>query len=632
MKCTSIVNVVSIFALSLIGMTPTCFAAQDSNATNSAQPTEQTVVHSLGDSKPQPWTSLNIQRSTRDFQFAIVSDNAGTPRFGVWREAMEKLNLLQPAFVMSVGDLIEGYVDDREQLNKQWDRFFSDLAPLQLPFFFVSGNHDVGRPMWYDLYRQRIGPTYYYFIYQDVLFLILDTNDGKDHSTGMSDEQLTWIEQALQKHPASSVRWTMVFQHKPLWNENNPQWNRIRKMLADREKVTVMAGHIHEYMATQIDGIEYVALATTGGGSPLRGRDSGELDHITWVSMKDEGPIVANLELDGILPIDFRSNDSAKRYDEIGKGKFLQLKPIRSEQAELQQATTTAVIKNPDSEPLRVKVLFEPPAGVIVRPASIATTIAAKSQVSVDLAIEAEKPTPIGKLSPIALHWQAAQDRPTKPSLRWSGLNRIFFDGPFQIPRTSAKVIDGQIDDWSELRFHVEMPGEIHTNLLAWRGTDDAKYRWAVAADDQRLYVAIEVFDDQIDHGRDMVWQDFAGVFVNPVVRADAKPEEIKKEAFAVMAGLSMSADDLRRYQFGNPPADVQTNVRQVANRLFYEFSIPTDRFDAQQDGKWTKLQLNVIVNDHDPDDEREGICVMYWRPRWDGMFHYPTSGIFQRQ
>lgn len=110
-----------------------------------------------------------------------------------------------------------------------------------------------------------------------------------------------------------------------------------------------------------------------------------------------------------------------------------------------------------------MKVLFEPPAVVIVRPASIATTIAPKSQLSVDLAIEAEKPTPVGKLSPIALHWQAAQDRPTKPSLRWSGSNWIFIDGPFQVPRTSAKVIDGQIDDWSELLFHVEMPGEIHT-------------------------------------------------------------------------------------------------------------------------------------------------------------------------
>ncbi|WP_196299856.1 hypothetical protein, partial [Streptococcus pneumoniae] len=77
------------------------------------------------------------------------------------------------------------------------------------------------------------------------------------------------------------------------------------------------------------------------------------------------------------------------------------------------------------------------------------------------------------------------------------------------------------------------------------------RYRWGAAADGDRLYLAIEVFDNQTDHQRDMLWQDFAGVFVNPVVRSDAKLQDIKNEAFAVMAGLSMTEDDKRRYQFG---------------------------------------------------------------------------------
>ncbi|MFO0941020.1 MAG: sugar-binding protein [Pirellulales bacterium] len=424
----------------------------------------------------------------------------------------------------------------------------------------------------------------------------------------------------------------MIFQHKPLWNENNPQWQRIRKMLADRQKATVMAGHIHEYMATQVDGLEYVALATTGGGSPLKGKDAGELDHITWVTMKDDGPTVANLQLDGILPIGFRTNESAKRYDEVSKGKFIQIKPISVHSDTFDSVQAPLILKNPDSEPLRVKILFEPQEGVIVRPAAISTTLPPKSQVSYDLKVESEKSIPIAQLQPIGIHWQAAQDRPEKESLHLSGLNRIFIDGKRTIPKTAPKVIDGNLDDWPELTQRVEMPAEIHTNLQAWRGVDDAKYRWAVAADDKFLYFAIDVFDDQIDHQGEMLWQDFAGVFVNPVLRPDAKPEDIKKEAFAVMAGLSMSADDQKRYKFGTQPENVQSSVKQLANRIFYEFAIPTDRFNELQGGTWSKLQLNVIVNDHDTNDQREGICVMYWRPRWDGLFHYPTSGIFDRQ
>ena len=34
----------------------------------------------------------------------------------------------------------------------------------------------------------------------------------------------------------------------------------------------------------------------------LRGKEAGEFDHICWVTMKREGPVVANLLLDGVLP------------------------------------------------------------------------------------------------------------------------------------------------------------------------------------------------------------------------------------------------------------------------------------------------------------------------------------------
>ncbi|HAC92875.1 MAG TPA: hypothetical protein DCF63_19915, partial [Planctomycetaceae bacterium] len=65
---------------------------------------------------------------------------------------------------------------------------------------------------------------------------------------------------------------------------------------------------------------------------------------------------------------------------------------------------------------------------------------------------------------------------------------------------------------------------------------------------------------------------------------------------------------------------------------VVYEFSIPTERFSQLQNGSWKRLQINVIVSDHDTDDQRQGLSILYWRPRWDGLFHYSESGIFQRQ
>ena len=62
----------------------------------------------------------------------------------------------------------------------------------------------------------------------------------------------------------------------------------------------MFAGHRHNYKRFERNGKLYYQLATTGGASQLRGVAQGEFDHIVWVTMKDDGPVLANLMLDGI--------------------------------------------------------------------------------------------------------------------------------------------------------------------------------------------------------------------------------------------------------------------------------------------------------------------------------------------
>src|SRR5688572_31628455 len=42
--------------------------------------------------------------------------------------SVEQLNLLQPEFVVSVGDLIEGYSRDKERVAREWKEFQSYVA------------------------------------------------------------------------------------------------------------------------------------------------------------------------------------------------------------------------------------------------------------------------------------------------------------------------------------------------------------------------------------------------------------------------------------------------------------------------------------------------------------------------
>ena len=46
----------------------------------------------------------------------------------------------------------------------------------------------------------------------------------------------------------------------------------------------------------------HYVLATSGSESALGDLETGEFDHVTWVTMTDDGPVVVNLELSGIVP------------------------------------------------------------------------------------------------------------------------------------------------------------------------------------------------------------------------------------------------------------------------------------------------------------------------------------------
>ena len=130
----------------------------------------------------KPWTSEDFANDPDSFQFAIIGDRTGgaNPN-GTYEKAIEQLNWLQPEFVMSVGDYIEGYTAKPEVMKAQWDEFDGIVAKLQMPFFFVRGNHDINTPITRPAWTERRGPDYYFFRYKDVLFIALDT-EGVEES------------------------------------------------------------------------------------------------------------------------------------------------------------------------------------------------------------------------------------------------------------------------------------------------------------------------------------------------------------------------------------------------------------------------------------------------------------------
>jgi hypothetical protein len=260
------------------------------------------------DKNVNPWNHLKMNNAGTTFRFAIVSDRTGGPRDGIWQKAMDQLNLLQPEFVMCVGDLIQGITQDVDAMNRQWKELNGWVNKLDMPFFYVPGNHDIANPLMEKKWNEQFGRRWYHFLYKDVLFLMLDCEDlpGQAKAPKFGPEQITAAKKILADN--RDVRWTFVFFHRPVWNSQNVAqigWLPIEEALQGR-KYTVFTGHEHSYRLQIRHGMKYFTLATTGGVSKLRGTHMGEFDHIVWMTMKNDGPVMSNLMMEGIFSEDVK--------------------------------------------------------------------------------------------------------------------------------------------------------------------------------------------------------------------------------------------------------------------------------------------------------------------------------------
>jgi len=363
---------------------------------------------------PNPWTHLDFKNDPICFQFAIVGDRTGETNPGVFEQAIEKLNLLQPEFVITVGDLIQGFQSQEEPVRTEWDELENIVRQLDAPFFFVPGNHDISNSVMAEVWRRRFGPAYYHFIYRDVLFLCLNTEDPSP--AHISQEQVDYVAEALKANPAP--RWTLVFLHRPLWEgaEKHPGWMKIEALLSDRPH-TVFAGHNHTYCKYERHGRKYIRLASTGGGAPFQNQGLGTLQHITWVTMTADGPKIALLSLDGIWDENIYTEAEEPTANLLRYGGWVEVAPFRAESSLFSEGETRIRLKNKGGLPLRVSGKFQPHASLVADPAVLEETVPPHSTVEIVVRIHANKETPAAGIAPLRIDLTAECELDGRPPM-----------------------------------------------------------------------------------------------------------------------------------------------------------------------------------------------------------------------
>jgi len=153
---------------------------------------------------------------TLPYSFFIAGHTYGQPgvnNAGLHPVFVEKFDYLKSREEIKFGVLLGDIVSPGPQAH-DWDEVDADIDSLGMPVYFAVGNHDMeNRP----LFEERYGITYYSFIYNQDLFIILDPNiDGWN----ISGPQLEFLKTTLNSN-YSDVDNIFVMFHQLLWWENN---------------------------------------------------------------------------------------------------------------------------------------------------------------------------------------------------------------------------------------------------------------------------------------------------------------------------------------------------------------------------------------------------------------------------
>jgi predicted phosphodiesterase len=231
-----------------------------------------------------------VQSVGRPFQFAVIGDSQDGEE--VYTRLIRAVADRKPHFLIHLGDMVH------RPNEKEWQAFFEITKHIHLPFFPVTGNHDVGvTARGREIYRKQLsfpgGKTYYAFRAGEVLFVILDSEEEKGR---IIKEQRAWLEDTLK---TSGETFKLVFVHRPLFlpkfslktgralDKYPLERDDLHRLFAKTGVKAVFAGDDHRYDRAEKDGLLYL-ISGGGGGTLGAPRQNGGYFHYVFISVQKE--------------------------------------------------------------------------------------------------------------------------------------------------------------------------------------------------------------------------------------------------------------------------------------------------------------------------------------------------------
>ncbi|MGQ9705632.1 MAG: metallophosphoesterase [bacterium] len=420
--------------------------------------------------------------SYNDFKFVILGDRTGSHVEGAYESVIEKSLSEGANFYITVGDQIEGYNSNIDEINSEWDEYFNILKKVPVGVYLIPGNHDIWGDQSEVIWKERIGKKpNYSFDYEGVHFLVLDTSRYEDYDA-MPQTYFEWVKEDLSLH--KDARLTFVFFHKPLWFDTIPECkeDKLHQLFKDTGVDAVFNGHFHTYCSGTYDGIFYTVIGSSGGAITNEFMDRGNFFQYGVVNVEGNefSLTIVPLKSEERLPIDYIAVSDIKFFDKI-ETEYIALQELFVDEKRPNKWMNSSVaIKNIYSEPLKLDIEIDTKGtDWKVKPDFITTEISPNEIKLVDFKVKYKKE--LYPLPSVVLEYPY-------------GKNKIYnYKSPIRLTRTlyigraiSEQTVDGKIgqQEWlgafQPVKYFCSPNGD--KNQL-----EDTKFHFCY--DDENLYI-----------------------------------------------------------------------------------------------------------------------------------------------
>ncbi len=431
------------------------------------------------------------------FRFAVVGDRTGTPQDPVFEEIIEEIALLDPDFVMCVGDIAEVDIGDSAAVDAEFDRMLNIVGKLPCKFYWCAGNNDIAQESDRAVYETKTGfKRYYSFNYENSHFVVLDNTMLYFAQTQeMDSEQLEWLHKDLEKHKQMDSKF--VFYHIPTYiyalreGESDTLMQLFEKYGVD----VVFTGHHHEYSYLDHNNVEYIDVGSSGGGISTHDPARGHFYQYLTVTVRGDKRSIALFKKESAMPRDVVTLEDIETINRLDEEAIVIDEFIIDDDAKNISQSVTVTVENFGPDPLLYPIVWNTDqARYTIKPGQLNLDVAPREKKEYEFEVtltDGSYPFPIPRFT---LAYPFAEDKVC------TLYNLLSVKRLKNVAKASTPPdIDGKLDDplWRAVA-PVKALGNYNGSNIA----PIEKTEIYFAHDDENLYFAARCYDSDLSQLR----------------------------------------------------------------------------------------------------------------------------------